>query len=201
MEGIEPEDQTEEIGNLLIEEGLITQEELEEAAREVSLKTAGLNSWVSRIEGVRRAELAAFVGTDYEFVVVPNPERLKISSEVLRSIPPETAKNYTVLPAAMARGILFVLCANPDIETARMIRKAAGTRIKLLKAPGPALEKIIRERYEGRTPAKPAEKGPPERAVAVSGEDRIRADMYVRLLTEWEQTYTEGRPVRAIKVA
>jgi hypothetical protein len=205
------EEEAERIGNLLIEEGLITQEEIEAASKNSEVASSGLGGLLKRAVCVRRAELAAFVGTDYKILDVPNLSELEIPADALALVSGPWAEENQAFPLAKAGTILIAVAANPNQETVRALRQATGLRVKLLQAPAESVRSVIEARYKGApaAPAKPASGvrpapaagGDKVAAVRVSAEEKAVVDLYIRLVTEWETTYTEARAVQAIKVA
>ncbi len=206
------EEEAEQLGYLLIEEGLITQEEIEAASKSPDLGSSGLGPLLKKAVCVRRSELASFVGTDYQVLEVPNVGQLNISPETLSLISSSAAEQHQVVPVAKAGTILFAVCGNPTPEAARALRQATNLRVKLVQAAPDAVKSLIEMKYKGAAapvaakresgvrsaPAAAGEKVP---AVRVSEEERVVADLYIRLISEWETTYTEARAVQAIKVA
>jgi len=213
------DEEAEQMGYLLIEEGLITQEEIEAASKSPDLGSSGLGALLKRAVCVRRSELASFVGTDYQVLEVPNVGQLSISPDTLSLISSAVADQHQVVPLAKAGSILFAVCGSPSPEAARALRQATNLRVKLVQAPPEAVKSLIETKYKGAAAPAPAvarkesgvrsapapvpapasgEKVP---AVRVSEEERVVADLYVRLISEWETTYTEARAVQAIKVA
>lgn len=139
------EDDVERMGEILIEEGLIMQEDLEKAMQEV--KGGSLGGVLQGMTCVRRSELAAFIGTDYQLPQASNLAEIKPSDSVLESITAELAVKLNVLPVAKAGGILFVAMSSPTVESLREVRKASGFRIKVLQAGAEALKTAIQDLY------------------------------------------------------
>ena len=212
------DEETEQLGYLLIEEGLITQEDIEAACKSPDLGSSGLGVLLKKVVCVRRSELASFVGTDYQMIEIPNVGQLTISPETLSLISSVVAEQHQVVPIAKAGSILFAVCGNPTPEAVRAIRQATNLRVKLVQAAPDAVKSLIETKYKGATVAVAAKKesgvrpapaiapvpsasGEKVPAVRVSEAERVVADLYVRLISEWETTYTEARAVQAIKVA
>lgn len=205
------EEEAERIGNLLIEEGLITQEEIDAASKNAAVEAGGLARVLKNAVCVRRSELAAFVGTDYQILEVPNLSEIEISADAISAVPASLAEANQAVPLAIAGSILFAAAANPTPDLARTLRQATGLRVKLLQAPLESVQSVIQARYKGTESAQPtAQTGVPQAAatpgekvpaVRVTAEEKAAVDLYLRLVTEWETTYTEARAVQAIKVA
>lgn len=141
------EEEVERIGEILIEEGLILQEDLEKALQEGAVKSSPLAAILQKMVCVRRNELAAFIGTDYQFPQAANLGELKPSNSVLESISAELAVKHNALPVARAGGILFVVMGQPSVEASRDIRKATGLRLKVLQAPMEAVKQAVQDLY------------------------------------------------------
>ncbi len=141
------EEDVERMGEILIEEGLVLQEDIEKAIQDPSIKSGPLAGILQRNVCVRRNELAAFVGTDYRFAQIGNLPEYKPAQDVLAAIKSETAQKYNALPLYKAAGILFVVMSDPTPEALREIRKASNYRVKVLQAPAEAVKKAITEFY------------------------------------------------------
>lgn len=204
-------DEPERMGNLLIEEGLITQEEIDEASKSEAVAASGLASLLKNAVCVRRSELAAFVGTDYQILEIPDLTQIQVAADAFAALSARLAEENQAVPLAKTGGILFAAAANPSPEVARALRQATGMRIKLLQAPAEAVQAILQSRYRGApavpapkdsgVPPSPAPAGEKVPAVRVTAEEKAAVELYLRLVTEWETTYTEARAVQAIKVA
>jgi hypothetical protein len=181
------EEEIERIGELLIEEGLVLQDEIDEALKDPAVRNGPIASALHDLVCVRRNELAAFVGTDYHF---PQPKEigaLKPPVEILETISAESAVKLNALPVARVGPVLFVLVSDPSVETVRELRKLTGARIKLMLGPAEKVRKAVQDLYlrqpisvtanepevatsereeEEAVTTAPAEEAPPKRATS-----------------------------------
>lgn len=141
------EDEIAELGELLIEEGVITAEDLEAAQKAPGLRGTPLANLLTRVVAIRRAELAAFLGVDYNVPKIADLREIGISQEAIRLLPSAVAKKWTALPLARAGDIVIVAAASVSREAVGEIRRATGLKVKMATANEKQLQAAIDRFY------------------------------------------------------
>ncbi len=184
------DDDIERLGDLLIEEGIITHEEATE-----SLKTAGMTSTpigklLIQSNPVRRKELASFLAMDAE-VPYLDLDKLEIQPHDPPFIPEGIARKHECVPIERIQNILVVAKANVMNRAAVIdIRKMTGLKVKVFKADEEkvlaALDVVYRDQKQPQPP-KPAPAAP-RRAVAAATPVRV------------SEAPTPAGPIKAVPV-
>jgi type IV pilus assembly protein PilB len=100
------------LGDLLVAEGLISQEQLVRALTEQKGTTEKLGAVLVRLSMISEEQLIGFLSRQYG---IPSMtiSRLDIEAEVLRLVPLATAKKYEVLPVKRVGNTLTLAMADP----------------------------------------------------------------------------------------
>src|SRR5262245_42897700 len=101
-----PPGDIERIGELLVEEGGVTQEELSRALLEGNLKGSPLGQLLESCGHVKRAELAAFLAAKFRLPVVEDLRRLDIFADAAKLVPEEIARKHEAIPVARVGDVL-----------------------------------------------------------------------------------------------
>lgn len=141
------EDEIAELGECLIEEGIVTAEDIEAAQHAPSVRGTPLANLLSKVVAIRRAELAAFIGVDYSVPKIADLRQVGISQEATRLLPSAVAKKWTALPLAKAGDVLIVAAASVSREAIVEIRRATGLKVKLATANEKQLQAAIDRFY------------------------------------------------------
>src|SRR5438045_2552520 len=107
-----PPGEIERIGELLVEEGGVTQEELTRALTESNLKGSVLGQLLDAAGHVRRAELAAFLASKFKLPVLDDMRRVPLTSDAAKLVPEDIARKHEVVPLARMGDLLCVAKAN-----------------------------------------------------------------------------------------
>src|SRR5258706_6794732 len=107
-----PPGEIERIGELLVEEGGVTQEELSRALADANLKSTALGQLLEGSGHVRRAELAAFLAARFRLPVLDDLRKVDLSSEAARLVPEEIARKHEAIPIAQIGDVLCVAKSN-----------------------------------------------------------------------------------------
>lgn len=216
-------EEIERIGDLLLEEGVVTEEELTRAITESGVKGTALSTALESCKHPKRQELAVFLATDFHVPRLADLRQLDFQADAVRAVPEEIARKHELVPVARIGGILCVAKPNYYNRAAvQELRRQTGLKIKVLQADEgqvkAALEKVYRGTGEIPAPvmrrAVPA--APPAEALPlISGE---RSDVlsavkvpsaeyqaeeratYARIFREWDDLFLNGRPSSPIKV-
>ncbi len=145
------------IGEVLIEEGVVTQEELARALAEAGLKGTPLASLLEGTPHVRRADLAAFLAADYRIPAIDDLRRVEIRPDVAKLIPEDLARKHEMLPVAKLGAILCVAKSNYFNRAAlQELRNVVDIKIKVLQADEEQVRAAIDRAYKGRPAELPA---------------------------------------------
>jgi hypothetical protein len=155
-----PPGEIERIGELLVEEGGVTQEELSRALAEGNLKSSTLGQLLEASGHVRRVELAAFLAAKFRVPVVEDLRRVDISAEAARLVPEDIARKHEAIPLARIGDLLCVAKSNYYNRAAvQELRKVSGLKIKVVQADEGQVRAAIEVVYRGRKGELPAPAG------------------------------------------
>ena len=145
-----PPGEIERIGELLVEEGGVTQEELTRALTESNLKGSVLGQLLDTAGHVRRAELAAFLASKFL-------RRVPLTAEAAKLVPEDIARKHEVVPLARLGDLLCVAKANYYNRAAvQELRKVSGLKIKVIQADEAQVRAALEAVYKGRKGELPA---------------------------------------------
>jgi len=155
-----PPGEIERIGELLVEEGGITQEEITRALTDSNLKGSALGQVLDSCGSVRRAELAAFLGAKFRLPVLDDLRKVDLSTDGARVVPEEIARKHEVIPIAKLGDLLCVAKANYYNRAAvQELRRVTGLKIKVIQADEAQVRAAIEMVYKGRKGELPAPTG------------------------------------------
>jgi type IV pilus assembly protein PilB len=141
------------LGDLLIEEGLITDAQLAKALGEQQ-KSANekLGSILVRLKFVNEDQLIKFLARQYRVPSV-TLSKITIEPDVLKLIPAQVAQKYEVLPVKRAGDVLTLAMADPSNEFAiNAVVQATKLQVSQVVAFQAAIQQAI-ARYYGAQPA------------------------------------------------
>lgn len=155
-----PPGEIERIGELLVEEGGVTQEELTRALTESNLKGSVLGQLLDGSGHVRRAELAAFLAAKFKLPVVDDLRRVDLSADAARLVPEEIARKHECIPVTRMGDLLVVAKANYYNRAAvQELRKVSGLKVKVVQADEAQVRAALEAVYKGRKGELPAPSG------------------------------------------
>jgi hypothetical protein len=130
-----PPGELERTGEILVEEGIIFQDELVRGLAEGGLKGSPLAALLEGSPHVRRADLAAFLATDYRIPTIDDLRRFPLSAETGKIVPEAVARKHEAVPIARVGEVLCVAKANYYNRAAiQELRKTTRLKIKVLQA-------------------------------------------------------------------
>ncbi|HEY33653.1 MAG TPA: type II/IV secretion system protein [Dehalococcoidia bacterium] len=131
------------IGQLLVEEGLITQEQLEDALK-LQRKQAGKLGEILVSQGMVTAEdMAAVYSIQMNLPLVDLKKRV-VQSDALKMVPEDMARKFTLIPLEVVGDALIVVMAYPDnIRAIRDIRAQTAMRIEVALGVPSDIERAI----------------------------------------------------------
>lgn len=135
------------LGDLLIESGLITQEQLEVALKE-KLPTEKLGDTFLREGYITEQQLIEVLEKQLDIPHI-NIGQVQIDQDVIKLVPHPIAKRFQVMPVRTENNQLFVAMADPmDYFAIEELRMATGFQIVPAIATKDALQKTIAKYYE-----------------------------------------------------
>jgi hypothetical protein len=152
-----PPGESERIGELLVEEGIVTQEELTRALTESGGKNTVIGQLLEACTHGRRAELAAFLASKFRLPVLDDLRRVDLSPDASKLVPEDIARKHEVIPIVRIGDLLCVAKANYYNRAAvQELRKVSGLKIKVLQADEAQVRAAIEAVYKGRKGDLPA---------------------------------------------
>lgn len=169
-----PPGEIERIGELLVEEGCVTQEELSRALLEGNLKGSPLGQLLEASGHVRRAELAAFLAAKFKLPVIDDLRRIDIFADAAKLVPEDIARKHEAIPVARIGDVLCVAKSNYYNRAAvQELRKVSGLKIKVLQADEAQVRAAIDAVYKGKKGDLPAPAKRKETAMRSSSTTKI----------------------------
>ena len=145
-------EERERLGHLLIEEGIITEEELSQAIAE-SGSHAALAGLLHKTRLPRRTSLAQWLAADYRMPEVPDLRRVEMPASLGQLLPHSLARRLQVLPLGRFGSILVVARAAGSTGSIQELRKVTGVKVKVLAADAAQVTAAIEYLYGGgKTP-------------------------------------------------
>jgi hypothetical protein len=146
-----PPGEIERIGELLVEEGGVTLEELSRALLESNIKNTPLGQLLESCGHVRRAELAAFLAARFRLPVIEDLRRIDIFADAAKLVPEDIARKHEAIPVARIGDLLCVAKSNYYNRAAvQELRKVSGLKIKVLQADEAQVRAAIDIVYRGK---------------------------------------------------
>ena len=169
-----PPGEIERIGELLVEEGGVTQEELSRALAEGNLKATPLGQLLESCGHVRRADLAAFLAARFRLPVLEDLRKIDIFADAAKLVPEDIARKHEAIPVARVGDVLCVAKSNYYNRAAvQELRKVSGLKIKVLQADEAQVRAAIDMVYKGKKGDLPAPGKRKETAMRSSSTARI----------------------------
>jgi len=155
-----PPGELERIGELLVEEGVVTQEELTRALTESNLKGSVLGQLLDSSGHARRAELAAFLASKFKLPILDDLRRVDLNADASKLVPEEIARKHECIPMARMGDLLVVAKANYYNRAAvQELRKVSGLKVKVVQADEAQVRAAIEAVYKGKKGDLPAPAG------------------------------------------
>jgi hypothetical protein len=169
-----PPGEIERIGELLVEEGIVTQDELARTLAEGNLRASPLAQLLESTGHVRRAELAAFLASHFRVPVLDDLRKIDISAEAARLVPEEIARKHEAIPIARLGDLLCVAKSNYYNRAAvQELRKVSGLKIKVVQADEAQVRAAIEAVYRGKKGELPAPGKRKDTSIRSSSTSRI----------------------------
>lgn len=136
------------LGERLVESGLITKAQLEEALREQKRSGGLLGSNLIRLGYIREEDLLQFLSQQFGFPSI-DISRVEIPPEILKLIPVDVVQKHKVLPVSRAGSTLVVAMADPtNYMVIDDLKFLTGYNIDVVVAEEGALKKALDKFYD-----------------------------------------------------
>ena len=141
------------LGDLLVADGLLAQEQLTKALAEQKGSTEKLGSILIRLGFINEEQLIGFLSRQYGVPSI-TLSQLEIDQEVLKLVPAAIAKKYEVLPVRKMGNSLALAMADPtNVFALDDISFMTNLQVLPLVASQTAIRKAIDRNYESKTEA------------------------------------------------
>lgn len=142
-------EERERLGHLLIDEGLITEEELGQALAEGGARNAALAGLLGKCRQPRRTSLAQWLAADYRMPEVPDLRQVDLPPSLAQLLPQPLARRLQALPLARFGAILVVARGADAKSSIAELRKVTGLKVKVLAADEAQVAAAIDHLYGG----------------------------------------------------
>lgn len=133
----------------LVDAGRITKKQLAEASKLREKSGTSLGRALVNLGFISEPDLMAFVAGQLDIPEVKITSR-SIDQKLLKLIPEDTARRYTVIPMSLAENTLTVAMANPsDIFALEELKLQIGTEIRPVFAKEESIVRAIKLHYRG----------------------------------------------------
>src|SRR3989475_10912758 len=138
------------LGDLLVAEGLVKQEELQRALAEQKGTTEQLGSVLVRLKLVNEQQLTGFLSRQYGIPSI-TLSQLDIDPGILRLVPPQIARKYEVLPVKRAANTLTLAMADPtNVFALDDVSFMTNLQVLPVVASQAAIRRAIERNYENQ---------------------------------------------------
>jgi type II secretory ATPase GspE/PulE/Tfp pilus assembly ATPase PilB-like protein len=135
------------IGSVLLERGLITKAQLQQALAEQRASGERLDRVLVRLGFVSRNQVLAAIGDQFHMPVV-DLESMVVESKVLAALPPRLVYKQNCVPIRQNDGTITVATSDPfELSVMDELRLLTGCNIELVLADEDDLHKFIRVNY------------------------------------------------------
>ncbi|KAF0180553.1 MAG: type IV pilus assembly protein PilB [Nitrospirae bacterium] len=143
------------LGNLLLKEKLLTEEQLLDALKEQKIKGKRLSSVLIKLGYVSEDSLTAILSRQYNIPSVKLPQQ-KIDHSLLKTISYDTAKRYQIMPVAKQGDTVVIAMADPsDTFAVDHVKFLTGLKVSVVIASESDIESVVETYYKGKSLQKP----------------------------------------------
>lgn len=147
-------------GEVLVEEGVLTQEDVVRGVAEAGLKGTVLGALLESSAHVRRADLAAFLAQSFRVPVLDDLRRVELTAQLAQWVPEDLARKHELVPIAKLGSILCIAKSNYYNRAALQdLRNAVDAKLKVVQADEDQVRAAIDKVYRNRAVEIPPPKG------------------------------------------
>jgi len=137
------------LGDMLVEVGIITAEQLQEALEEGKIRGGKLGEVLMELGYITEDVLLAFLGKQCGVSYVSLSEYGEIDEEVIKSVPESVARHQTLIPIALEEETLTIAMSDPlNVFAIDDLRLMTGREITVVIASESEIKNVI-EKYYG----------------------------------------------------
>jgi type IV pilus assembly protein PilB len=141
------------LGELLVKEGLITDEQLEEALAHQKQHGGVLGSVLDQLGIIKESEITGLLSRQYG---IPSVDlgQVEIDPEAVQKVPAETAQKYQILPIALEGSNLTIAMVDPtNVSALDDIKFLTGCKVEAVLASETAVQEAIEKHHESTASA------------------------------------------------
>lgn len=136
------------LGQILIEQGVLSPENLEKALAFQKVESGLLGEILIRLKMVREEDVVIALATQFNFPYLA-VQNFTINSEAIRCVPVELAAELTFIPIDKVNNILTVVMADPSNQTSiRQIESVTSCRVQAFVGTVSEIEEAIKKNYK-----------------------------------------------------
>lgn len=136
------------LGEILIEQGVITQESLEHALDKQKKEGGLLGELLLRMGLVKEEDIVIALAHQFNYPYLP-VQNCEINPKIIKLVSQELAKKYLFIPVDKINDVLTVIMVDPTNEFAKEeITQATGLRVQVLVGTATEINNAIRKYYK-----------------------------------------------------
>ncbi len=137
---------------LLQEKGVVTKEQIDEGWRKVEASGGELDILDAlKQAGVVTEEKVVSILAEEFGLETMDLEGYDIPPEIAKTVPPDVAKQYHIVPVDVRDGVLVIAMSDPtDMDTLDSLRYLLNRDVEAVVAPKSQIEKILHSDFGGR---------------------------------------------------
>lgn len=135
------------LGELLLEKGAITQEQLEQALERQKKEGRRIGEILVELNFVTEEDILIALSAQYGWPYLPLAN-YRIDSEITALVPEKFAREHCLIPIDQIGDVLTVAMADPlDEESLELLKKATGCKIQIFVSTSSDIMKAIEQHY------------------------------------------------------
>lgn len=147
----------EQLGQVLVQRGIITPEQLKQALQAQKTQGGLLGEILINLRFTTEEDIAQALAMQHDFPYLPLAN-YEIDSEALKMVPESLSKKYYILPIDKMKDILTVVMANPlDSKAIEEIETLTKCKIEVFVATYTEIKQAIESSYSKKQPAQGGE--------------------------------------------
>lgn len=139
---------TKKLGELLIENGIINPQQLDEALNRQKQRGGYIGQNLVDMGYTTEEEIVSCLTVQYGFPYLPL-KNYEINPDIIKLIPKEIAISYYTIPIDRIGDVLTVTMANPlQLDAVDAIEKVTGFKVEIFVSTGSEVQKALNEYYD-----------------------------------------------------
>ena len=142
------------LGQMLVNDGILTEEQLAEALVRQRKSRDRLGHILIEMKLIDEEVLLKYLGTQFRKEAITHSELLSLDLDVVKLVPEEVARQYRIIAAERHGRRLVVATADPlNVVALDDLRRATGLEVDFKIGPGWAIQEAIEKTYRRMVPA------------------------------------------------